>query len=142
MRFPRITRTTLILLLFCAIAITTQGCTAALVAGGVAAGAGGVAYARGDLEAISDQPVENCYKASLAALDELDITVISRKQDVLASEIVAYAADDKKITIKIRWKDAGLTKLYIRIGAFGDQARANYIYDRIKEHLIRIAEET
>ncbi len=122
-------------------AVGLQGCVAAALVGGAAAGAGGVAYARGDLEAITDQNVETLHKACLAALDEMNIPVTSSERDVLEGRIIARGVDDKKITIKMKYQEPQVTKLWIRVGTFGDRDKSDAIYASVRKHLIEIASQ-
>ncbi|HEX41906.1 MAG TPA: DUF3568 family protein [Phycisphaerales bacterium] len=123
-------------------AIVLAGCmAAALVAGGAAAGVGTAAYVGGDLEAVTDQNVETLHKACLAALEEMNIPVISSERDVLEGKIIARGVDDKKISIKMKYREPQLTKLWIRVGVFGDKDKSQAIYDHIRKHLIEIASQ-
>ena len=118
--------------LLAALALTISGCVVAVVGAGAAAGVG---YIRGDLEATLEDDVEDVYKASLRALNELDLAVISKQQDALGAKIVSRNSEDKKIQVKLKQTEGGITKLTIRIGVFGDETQSRLIYDKIKENL-------
>ena len=118
--------------LLAALALTISGCVVAAVGAGAAAGVG---YIRGDLEATLEDDVENVYEASLQALDELKLAVISKQQDALGAKIVSRNSEDKKIQVKLKQTEGGITKLTIRIGVFGDETQSRLIYDKIKENL-------
>lgn len=120
-------------------AFVAQGCAVALVAGGVAAGAGGVAYVRGDLEAITDQTVKHVHEASVKTMRDMGMLITTKRVDLTSSEVVGYTADDKKVKIKATFEQADQTKVSIRVGVFGDKARSQYIYDRLRENLIEQA---
>lgn len=113
------------------LAFIAGGCAAALVG----AGAGTVAYLRGDLEAIMAEDVGTVYQASLKALEDLEIGATSKQKDALFAKIVARGADDKKIKITLKRTEENLTKLSIRIGLIGSETKSRVIYEQIKENL-------
>jgi hypothetical protein len=113
------------------LALLSGGCAVALVG----AGAGTVAYIRGDLEAMLDDDINSAYKASLKSLEQLEIAPTSKVKDALTAKIVGRDADDKKITIKLTSTTDGLTKLSIRIGLIGSETKSRIIYEQIKKNL-------
>jgi hypothetical protein len=100
--------------------LLSGGCAAALVG----AGAGTVAYIRGDLEAVVESNIDATYQASVKALGQLEITPTSKAKDALTAKIVGRDADDKKVTIKLARTADNLTKLSIRIGLIGDETKS------------------
>lgn len=118
--------------LLAALTFTISGCAVALVGAGAAAGVG---YIRGDLEATLEDDVEDVYKASLQALDQLKLAVVSKQQDALGAKIVSRNIEDKKIQINLKQNEGGITKLTIRIGIFGDETQSRLIYDKIRDNL-------
>ena len=117
--------------MFCSSLIHLQGCAVALVG----AGAGSVAYLKGNLEAVLEEDVSQAYQAALKALDELEISATKKQKDALAAVIVGRTVADKKITIKLKAAENNLTKLSVRVGVFGNQAQSRRIYDEIKKNL-------
>ena len=118
--------------LLAALALTISGCVVAAVGAGAAAGVG---YIRGDLEAILENDVEEVYEASLTALRQLKLAVISKQQDALAAKIVSRNIEDKKIQINVKQNEGQTVKLTIRIGVFGDETQSRLIYDKIRDNL-------
>jgi hypothetical protein len=112
--------------------VSGQGCMVAAVG---AAAAGTVAYARGDLQATDNATLDKVYEASLAAMDELQIPVISKSKDALSATITGRDAADKKITITLKAATEDTTELSIRIGLFGSETKSRLIYQKILEHL-------
>jgi hypothetical protein len=108
-----------------------SGCWIVL-AGGAAAGT--VAYVKGELNATVSQDVPAVYNASLKAMDDLKIPVLSSGQDSLTATVAARDAQDKKITIDIK-RAGATTDIIIRVGFWGDQAKSQTILDKIKSHL-------
>lgn len=126
------TKQLIISALLVALAVTISGCVVAAVGAGAAAGVG---YIRGDLEAVLENNVEQVYEASLKALAQLKLAVISKQQDVLAAKIVSRNIEDKKIQINIKQNEGRTVKLTIRIGVFGDETQSRLIYDKIRDNL-------
>ena len=118
-------------LMICGSLICLQGCAVALIG----AGAGSVAYLKGNLEAVLEEDVDQTYQAALKALDKLEISATKKEKDALSAVVVGRTAADKKITIKLKAAENNLTRLSIRVGVFGSRAQSQAIYDEIKKHL-------
>lgn len=112
--------------------ILLSGCAAVLVGG---AAAGTVAYVRGDLEAVVDHSVDETFDAAVKAMNQLDLSIISRDHDKLTGKIVARDSEDSKITVTLKSRETGNTELRIRVGVFGDEALSRRIYDQVRENL-------
>lgn len=125
-------RQAVLVLIVCGSAFFMQGCTAVLLVG---AGAGTVAYLKGDLNAVMSEDVGHIYAATLKALDELEIATTRRQKDALSAVIVGRTIEDKKITIKLKSTEDKLTKLSIRIGMFGNESMSRAIYEQIKKNI-------
>jgi hypothetical protein len=109
-----------------------SGCL--VVAAGAATGVG-VAYVKGDLEAVVDAPVERATEASKQACEEMGLILISSSSDALMGVVEARRADDTRVKITIRPMGEQSSKLFIRIGTFGNKAESMAIYDKIKAAL-------
>lgn len=109
-----------------------SGCV--IVAAG-AAGAGTVAYVRGELEASVPTGLAKASAAARAAIEQLKLIKISDKEDSLSCVIIARTADDKKIEIKLSSVGDGISKVQIRVGVFGDKVVSTAVFDRIKANL-------
>ena len=121
-----------LVLLLSVVAVLSQGCVVAAVGAGAA---GTVAYVRGDLQTVETAGLDALYKASLEALDELELAVIQKAKDAMTAEIISRDAEDKKIRIKLKSTAEGTTELSIRIGMFGDETKSRLIYEAIKKQL-------
>jgi hypothetical protein len=119
-------------LVLAAAATLHSGCLA--VAAG-AAGAGTVAYVRGELAASLDQNFDRSVRATERAIADLKFAKISEKQDALVAVIVARTAEDKKIEIKVSSVSVARTKVQIRVGVFGDEALSQRILEKIRANL-------
>ena len=110
------------------------GC--ALLVVGAAAGAGGMAYVRGALEARVNAQPPAVAQATENAFKSLGIVKISGAASALDAEILGRTATDKKVKVVVKGEGAGTSKLTIRIGTFGDETMSRAVFDKIEEGLI------
>jgi hypothetical protein len=108
-----------------------SGCLA--VAAG--AGAGAVAYVRGELEANLSNDYDKVVNAARSAIKDLEFAKVSENKDALKAELVARTAMDKKVVISISNSGKKLTNIKIRVGVFGDEPLSMSILDKIKASL-------
>ena len=108
------------------------GCV--VVAAG-AAGAGAVAWVRGELDATLGNRYDAVARATDRALADLKYAKISERLDALEGEITARTAMDKKIAITLNKTGDNLTRVRIRVGVFGDEQISRALLDRIKADL-------
>jgi len=109
-----------------------NGC-AVILAG--SAGAGTVAYIKGELQTNLEAPLEKSIEATNRAIGNLKFIIISKEVDKLAGEIIARTTQDQKITIKLNKVTENTTKISIRVGIFGDQTLSRNVLDEIKKEL-------
>ncbi len=109
------------------------GCAVAVA--GAAAGAGAIAYVRGELESTLDQDYNKTVEACRIALKNLEFTKISEKKDALDAELVYRTALDKKVTIKLNQVADKFTRVKIRVDLLGDEALSMTILEKIKASL-------
>jgi hypothetical protein len=109
-----------------------SGCV--VVAAG-AAGAGAVAYVRGEMQASVEQNLEETYLAAQRALKDLEFARIEEKKSGVDAELVSRTALDKRVQIKLKKVTDGLTKVHIRVGVIGDQELSLTILEKIKMEL-------
>jgi hypothetical protein len=98
----------------------------------VGAGAGAVAYVRGELNATLDKDYNLVVKATAQALKELEFAKVSENKDALQAVFVARTALDKKVEIKLGNPGNKLTTIKIRVGIIGDEALSQAILAKIK----------
>ncbi len=113
------------------VAVILSGCVVAAVG----AGAGTVAYLRGDLESVEAKDLDTVYAATKKAVEQLELDVSKDVKDALSAQIVARDARDKKNTINLKATTEGTTKISIRVGTFGSETQSMLIYDQIKKNL-------
>lgn len=124
-------RETILTVLCLMMTVVLQGCLVAAVG----AGAGTVAYLRGDLEAVEAKDIDAVYAATKKAVEQLELDVSSDTKDALSAEIVARDAQNKKIVIKLKSATENTTQISIRVGTFGSETKSRLIHDQIKKNL-------
>lgn len=126
----------LIVLLLAASPFILTGCLAAAAVGGAAAaGAGTVAYIKGELKATEEATLEKTWEATVGAVDELEFLVINKIKDAVSAELEAKTADNKTVKIELKRVTENLTDISIRIGTFGDETLSRYILSKIEARL-------
>lgn len=120
---------------------------AALVAGGtlwlqsgclglvaVGAGAGTVAYIRGDLEVESTKSVDQVMAAIEQTCTELNFNIDKKETKAFTGMVVADG-DFGRVVFKAEARNPEKTELSIRVGPFGDQGASELIYEKLKPKL-------
>ncbi len=111
--------------------LMNSGC--ALLVGG-AAGAGTVAFLKGELKTNEDVPIDKLLNATRAAIKEMGFTIKKFEKEALSAKFVAMTADDKNITINLKKRNDYLTEISIRVGTFGDESLSKKILEEIRKH--------
>ncbi len=126
----------LIVLLLAVSPFILTGCLAAAAVGGAAAaGAGTVAYIKGELKATEEATLDKTWQATVAAIDELEFIVINKIKDEVSAQLEARTADNKTVKIELKRVTDNLTDVSIRIGTFGDETLSRYILSKIEARL-------
>ena len=112
--------------------ISAQGC---ILLAGAAVGGSGVAYALGKLEHNVDEDLERTHKATLKALEKLDMYVVSEKVLFKSSKIEAQTVEGKEVKIDIESLTEKASKISIRVGLVGDEERSYMILGAIQKQL-------
>lgn len=114
--------------------LTSIGCTAALVAGGAAAGIGTYKYIKGELQSTEKVSLDKAYQATEKAVEDLELTITSKQKDAFDGEVIARRATGKKVTIKLKRQSDSVTQIKIRVGTFGDEYISKDILDTMKKY--------
>jgi hypothetical protein len=114
--------------------LTGIGCTAALVAGGAAAGIGTYKYIKGELQSTEKVSLDKAYSATEKAIEELEFTITSKQKDAFDGEVIARRATGKKVTVKLKRLSDSVTEIKIRVGTFGDEYISKDILDTMKKY--------
>jgi len=101
----------------------------------VAAGAAGVAYVDGDLEAELDATPQRVIQASEAALKDMNVPIKSKEATAIDGKLVGRTALEKKVEITVQRETETTSKISIRIDTFGDESLSRQILERIKSKL-------
>ena len=120
----------MILVLIC-MSLMLQGCL--LLAAG--AGAGAVAYVKGELKTTYAASLNRTWEATLSALKDLRINVYSSKKDAFVGSIEATKADGTKVKIALEPAGPDTTSVRIRVGIFGDEETSRVINRQIASKL-------
>lgn len=113
--------------------ITTAGCVPLLI--GAAAGAGGVAWAKGSLEQNFDKTVDQLHRAGLAGIRDIKGTVRNDQIRKHLAKIEFTFDDGQKGAIHIKAMTERSAKLKIRIGVLGDETKSHIVLNAILKHL-------
>lgn len=113
---------------------SNSGCVAALLIGG-GAGAGTVAYLKGELKSTEEASIGSVWQATHKAMKDLGFVVTSEEKNNLSAKLIAHESDDTKIEISLESVSAKLTTVKIRVGVFGDESLSRLTLERIKKHL-------
>ena len=124
-------RTTIVAL--AAASLMLQGCVAAVV--GAGAGAGTYAYMRGEYQTTYSYPLEKTYSATLAALKDLQMPVVSSFKDLTDGTIESKKGDGSDVKILLKSEGVNVTSVKVRIGVFGNEAASRLIADKISGRL-------
>ncbi|MBW2610234.1 MAG: DUF3568 family protein [Deltaproteobacteria bacterium] len=104
---------------------------------GTAAGIGGYKYYEGSLTVIYQAPYMETWDAALKALEDMEFTIKTKKHDLTSGKIVTKRADDKNVTVSLKYRSTRETKAVIRVGLFGDENASNVIKDQIGKELFK-----
>jgi hypothetical protein len=118
--------------------LTNAGCAAFIAAGaGAGVGIGAAEYIRGELKQVYAAPMERTWQASLAAADELKMTVTERsiEQGDKSRLIKGKTASGKDFKITLEANSPEVTTVLVRIGVFGDEAYSRKIQEAIAKNL-------
>ena len=116
-----------------AVVVLVQSGCAVLAAGAV--GAGATAYLKGELESSLSADIDEAHAAAEAAVDELELALISSRKDRLVAVVLARTADDKRVEITLDAVSPQLTKARIRVGVFGDETIALRMLEEMRNQL-------
>ena len=135
MKLPLPFKRTLIALGCALLALSTSGCVLLAVGAAGAAGAGTVAYIRGELDTSLNGTVDTVGVATTKALEELRLAKIHENKSAVDAEIRARTGQDKRVDIRLNRAADNLTRVRIRVGTFGDEELSRLLLEKIKAKL-------
>lgn len=114
--------------------LSSGGCAVLLVGAGAAAGAGLVAYVKGELKATEAVSLDVAWAATLKAMEQLEFAVTQKSKDRVSAQVVARGAADRKIQITLQGRSEKVTEIRIRVDFLGDEALSRRILEEIKKN--------
>ena len=120
-----------ILFVLLSMGLMLQGCMLLAVGAGAAAGAGTVAYIKGELQTNYAASLDQTWQATLSALDDLGYKAISSQKGGTEGEIEAKQVGGDKVKVHLSISGTGTTLVKIRVGIFGDEGVARTINSKI-----------
>lgn len=113
--------------------LVSSGCAALLIGGG--AGAGTVAYLKGELKSTEEASIDKTWQAAQETMKDLEFVITSKEKDAFSAKLIAYRANDKKVEMYLRKASENTTEVKIRVGVFGDESLSLIILKSLKKHL-------
>lgn len=115
------------------LAASLSGCVVAAV--GAAAGYGAYEYGNGTATGVAGAGLDRTYRAALAAVEKLGLTLKSKTRDATAAELNCVEPDHTGVTISLARRSGDFTAIMVKVGLFGDEARSRQIIQSIKDNL-------
>ena len=117
------------------LSLTFSGCVPVALVAGAAAGIGGYKYFEGALTVVFNAPFKNTWKASIKAVEGMELKVEDKNHKLSSGKIKARRADDTVVSISMKYLSSEQTEVTIKIGLFGDETESNNIKDKIAREL-------
>lgn len=128
-------RLALVLLLLASPAVLTGCLAAAAVGGGAVAGAGTIAYLRGELKSTEGHQFAVVWAATVKAVEQLEFIVVNKVNDAVSGQYEVVTADNKTVHINVQRVGDNITEIKIRVGTFGDETLSRYILNKIQSNI-------
>ena len=113
------------------------GCAPVVFMAGAAAGVGGYKYYEGALTVVYQAPYNKTWDASIKALTDMGFSIKDKKQDLTKGKIEAVRADNKPVTVSLKYTSSEETEVTIRVGLLGDENASHVIKDKIRSVLFK-----
>lgn len=98
-------------------------------------GSGTYSYTSRRLSWIYPVTLDEAWQATLQALQELNLRVLSKTLDGLGGEIEAMRADQTTIHVELRPVSDKSARVSVRVGTFGDYEQSKSIHETIRTRL-------
>ena len=109
-----------------------SGCPLILAGG---AGAGGMAYYKGELKAELNGTPPQVIQATERAFEDLIWNKIAASASATDGKAEAKTATGKEISVTVTQKTATISAIAIRVGVMGDETLSRTLLDKIKAQL-------
>ena len=114
-----------------------SGCAPVAFLVGAAAGISGYKYYEGALIVVYHAPYERTWDATLGALKEMGFEIEEKERELSKSRIKARPANDKPVTLNIKYISSDETEVTIRVGIMGDKKASEVIKENIRKKLFK-----
>lgn len=117
------------------IALLAAGAGCVAVAAGAAVGYAGYEYSNGECVGVAGATVDKTYHATLAMAEQMQMTVKSKSREVTKAAFSLRQADGTPVDVSLSRQSPEFTRITVRVGTLGDEARSRQIIAKIKENL-------
>lgn len=93
------------------------------------------AYVLGALEADLDDPLDDVYRATVAAAAKLQLAVTDQAKDAFGAHVEIKEAQGGDIKIALLAKGPDVTHVAVRVGIVGDETKSRRIMKAIQDNL-------
>ena len=92
-------------------------------------------YTNAQYVGVAGATLDRTWKATLAALDQMGLTVRSKTRERLRADISAVRPDGTNIQIALSRQSPDFTRVTVQVGLLGDEAESKAIVAKIKAGL-------
>ncbi|MBN1850375.1 MAG: DUF3568 family protein [Deltaproteobacteria bacterium] len=118
-----------------AVVLFLTSCVPVVFFAGTVAGIGSYKYYQGVLTVVYEAPYIDTWEATLKAVDNLKMQIKKKEHDLTSAKIVAKQADNKTVTISLKYKSSEETEVNIRVGLLGNKGPSDIIKEEIRKIL-------
>lgn len=115
--------------------IFLTSCVPVVFFAGTVAGIGSYKYYQGVLTVVYEAPYIDTWEATLKSVDNLKMQIKKKDHDLTAAKIVAKLADNRTVTISLKYKSSEETEVNIRVGLLGNKDTSDQIKEEIRKVL-------
>jgi hypothetical protein len=92
----------------------------------------------GNIYTTIDRSLDDCFEACKKAIaDDMSYKIDESNKDALKGIIKSHEADNSKVSVELERKSDKVTDVEVNVGAFGNEAKARIIMDKILARLGR-----
>ncbi len=107
------------------------GCEVALIGVGAGVGVGAYKYIEGNLERDYPLAFDSAWDAVNTSLENLQMSVSNSINEGTKGKIEAVRRDGTNITIRIKDRGQGVSRISVRVGFFGSRDEARRVHEEI-----------
>ncbi len=110
-------------------------CVPVVFFAGTVAGIGSYRYYQGVLTVVYEAPYIDTWEATLKTVDNLKMQIKKKDHDLTTAKIVAKQANNKTVTISLKYISSEETEVDIRVGLLGNKDASDIIKEEIRKIL-------